>query len=201
MENAVLYTGTFDPFHLGHLWQLERNYRAHPFKKAVIAVIESNPKKPHATSWQNRIQLVKLRLQGHNLPFAVEVHPIDYVTPTALKRFTRKYLASYRVIRTIASDVMVEFAEDNEFNFKEALLLYHYAIVVRPLVDKHAVERAIAHLPINIANKFSYEIIHVQTEDDISGTSIRKDAADAYKRGYISAEQLALIEQEKLYSS
>lgn len=197
MEDVVLYTGTFDPFHLGHLWQLERTYRSHPFKKAVIAVIKSNPKKPHATSLQNRIQLVELGLRMRNLPFMVEVHPIDYVTPNALKQFTDKYLSDYRVTRTIASDVMVEFADDNEFNFKETLLLYHYAIVVRPLADKQSVDRAIARLPADVSDKFSYEIVHVQTEDDISGTDIRKDPAAAYEKGYISAEQLDFIRQDQ----
>jgi len=60
MKEAVLYTGTFDPFHLGHLWQLERTYRAYPFTKAVIAIVKRNPKKPHATSWPDRIKLAEL---------------------------------------------------------------------------------------------------------------------------------------------
>lgn len=199
MKDAVLYTGTFDPFHLGHFWQLQRTYRAHPFEKAVVAVIRENPKKPNATAWQKRIELVKLRINASDLPFEVEVHPIDYVTPETLTAFVDKYLSDYKVTRTIASDVMVEFAKDEEFNFNDALLLFHYAIVVRPLVGKEAVEKAIAQLPPKVAKGFSYEIVYVQTEDDISATNIRKNIEAAASKGFITPEQLTYIHREKLY--
>ena len=200
MKEAVFYTGTFDPFHLGHAWQLERTYRAHPFDKAIIAVITANPKKPHATSWQNRVKLIELMLATRNLPFTVEIQPIDYVRPDTLKKFAATHLNGFRITRTVASDVIVEFAEDQAFGLDKALLLFNYAVVVRPLVGKEEVDQAVASLPPHIAKDFSYEIVHVQTEDDISGTEIRKDPLAAQKKGYITSEQLAFIQKEGLFS-
>jgi hypothetical protein len=81
------------------------------------------------------------------------------------------------------------------------LLLFRYAIVVRPLVGQEAVDRAIARLPKRIADNFSYRIVHVQTEDDIAATNIRKDPSKAFEKGYITAAQLAFIRQHKLYAS
>jgi cytidyltransferase-like protein len=199
MKEAVLYTGTFDPFHLGHLWQLERTYRAHPFSKAVIALISANPKKPHASSWPHRKKLAELMLASKELPFGVEIHPIDYVQPDRLTEFVSKYLDGYHVTRTVASDVIVEFAADATFNFNEALQLFHYAVVVRPLADQGVLEKAIATLPPRAAGKFSYEIVHVQAEDDISATAIRQDPAQAYSKGYITRDQLTYIRHHNLY--
>jgi cytidyltransferase-like protein len=180
MKNAVLYTGTFDPFHLGHLWQLERTYRAHPFEKAVIAMIS--------------------RLASKKLPFTVDICPIEYVQPDKLRAFVNTHLSNDRVIRTVGSDVIVEFAKDAQFNFNDALLLFHYAVVVRPLVGEKEVQQAIAALPPDIARRFSYQIVHVHTEEDFSATTIRQDPIAAFKKGYITKAQLALIQQEHLYS-
>ncbi|HEX6258261.1 MAG TPA: adenylyltransferase/cytidyltransferase family protein [Candidatus Saccharimonadales bacterium] len=199
MKEAVLYTGTFDPFHLGHLWQIERTYSAHPFEKVVIAMISENPKKPNATGWDKRKKLAELMLASKILPFEVEIYPIDYVQPEKLKDFTAQHLSGYRVMRTIASDVIVEFAKDTDFNFNNALLLFHYAVVVRPLVGEVEMARAIAALPQDIRSKLSYEIVHVQTENDISGTNIRKNPIKAYVDGYITHSQLKFIEKNSLY--
>ena len=199
MKQAVLYTGTFDPFHLGHAWQLERTFKAHPFEKAVIAMIANNPKKPNATAWANRNKLAELMLKSRELPFPVEIYPIDYVEPEKLRQFVAEHLNGYQVTRTVASDVVVEFAEDQQFGFNDALLMFNYAIVVRPLVGETEVKAAIAKLPSEVASKFSYEIVHVQTEDDIAATDIRKNPATAQEKGYITQEQLDLIRQEHLY--
>ena len=200
MKEAVLYTGTFDPFHLGHLWQLERTYRAHPFERVAIAMISNNPKKPHATSWDDRKALAELMLRSKELPFVVEIFPIDYVQPDNLKQFVAEHLAGYHVIRTVASDVIVEFAEDKDYGFNDALLLFHYAVVVRPLVGKKELEQAIEKLPERVRQKLSYEIVHVQTEEDISATNIRKNPSEAFNNGYITKEQLGFILRKRLYA-
>ncbi|HEV2402725.1 MAG TPA: adenylyltransferase/cytidyltransferase family protein [Candidatus Saccharimonadales bacterium] len=199
MKEAVLYTGTFDPYHLGHLWQLERTYRAHPFDKAVVAIIKTNPKKPLASSWQNRIKLANLMLTSHRLPFVVEVHTIDYIQPENLKQFAARYLNGYHIVRTVASDVIVEFAKDKKFGLNDALLLFHYTVVVRPTVNQRELEAAIAELPLHIAKKFSYEIVHVQVEEDISATNIRQNPKVAFEKGYIIESQLDFIKQKQLY--
>lgn len=200
MKDAILYTGTFDPFHLGHFWQLERVYRVHPFKKAIVAVSTYNPKKPFATSWQKRIEIAKLKLSEAELPYEVQVLPIDYVTPETLIAFVNEHLAGYRVIRTVASDKIVEFANDSDFGFNKALLLFHYAVVVRPLVSESEVTESIKRLPPDIRERFSYEIVHVQQEDDISATEIRKDVITAAGKGYITPSQLKYIQSNGLYS-
>jgi len=199
MKEAVLYTGTFDPFHLGHLWQLERTYRAHPFQKAVIAMISANPKKPRATSWNHRKKLAELMLAHKALPFKVEIRPIDYVQPDKLQKFVAEYLGGYHVVRTVASDVIVEFAKDAQFGFNDALSLFHYVVVVRPLVGQKELEKAVAALPPDVRRAFSYQIVHVQTEGDISATNIRQDPAAACQKGYITQDQLDFIEHEHLY--
>jgi len=138
-------------------------------------------------------------LASHDLPFTVEIHPIDYVEPDKLTSFVAAHLDGYKVTRTVASDVIVEFTEDQSFGFNEALLLFDYAVVVRPLAGEAEVRRAIANLPSNIAKGFSYKIVHVQTEGDISATEIRKDPRAAQKKGYITKDQLDFIQKNSLY--
>lgn len=41
MYDSALFTGTFDPFHIAHSWQLERAYVATPFKWASVKVIQN----------------------------------------------------------------------------------------------------------------------------------------------------------------
>ncbi len=109
------------------------------------------------------------------------------------------YLQGYHVVRTVASDVIVEFALDEQYGFKEALLLYHYVIIVRPLVGRKELEDAIARLPKEIGDHFSYQIAYIQTEDDISATNIRKDVRTALCKGYITQEQSEFIQRKHLY--
>jgi cytidyltransferase-like protein len=122
MKRAILYTGTFDPYHLGHLWQVERVYKAYPFDKVVVAIIRQNPKKPNASPWQDRLELARLALTSKPFPFEIEVRTIDYIEPEKLRDFVEEYLNDYEVSRTVASDSIREFAQDKslhpQFSFK-----------------------------------------------------------------------------------
>jgi hypothetical protein len=91
-------------------------------------------------------------LASHKSPFVVEVHQIDYVQPKNLKQFVDKYLAVCQITRSVASDAIVEFAQDAEFGFNDALLLFNYAVVVRPLVGEAVVKEVIAKLPSSITS-------------------------------------------------
>lgn len=197
MPRAILYTGTFDPYHLGHVWQLERVYRAHPFDKVVVAIVRQNPKKPHATSWQQRIALAKLALSSKSFPFAIDIQIIDYVEPEKLQKFVHEHLPGYDVSRTVASDVIHEFVEDERL--RPALTMFHYLVVVRPLVGRIELERRLAQLPAEVAEHFSYEIVHEQTEADIAASDLRKDIKKAYAGGFITKAQYDYMVREDLY--
>lgn len=200
MKKAVLYTGTFDPFHLGHYWQLEQTYRAYPFEKAVIALIRCNPKKPNATKWEQRKKLIELMIGQKQPPFEVEIRSIDYVQPAAIAEFINSHIEGYDVVRTVGSDSVVEFIKDKTFGFLSALKLLNYAVVVRPLVGQDELNQALMTLPLEVAKDFNFKIVHIQTEDDISGTNIRRDPESAFKRGYITKGQKEYILEYSLFS-
>ena len=72
MTTAV-FIGTFDPLHAGHVGQLLRTHQVIPLSK-VLVLIDKNPAhKPHASSWQHRLEMAKLTLGCFDLPFAYEV--------------------------------------------------------------------------------------------------------------------------------
>lgn len=201
MKKGVLYTGTFDPFHIGHLGQLVWTYMAEPFDKAVIAMISANPKKPNASAWEDRKKLAQLMLASRQLPFKVEIQPIGYIEPEKIKQFVAKHLAGYEVTRTLASDSILEFIEDKRFSFGETLLMFKYAILIRALVSQERVEQAIASLPPQVLKKFRYSIIYTEQGADLSATNIRKDPVAAYKKGQLMQNQLEYIKRRHLYGS
>lgn len=197
MQEAVLYTGTFDPFHVGHLKQLEFTYAAHPFQKAIVAIIRKNPKKPHATPWQERVALAEIMLAHHNLPFEVEVQPIDAITPDALRKFVDKHFAGYNIFRTTGSDSISEFAEDP--NLLPVLAMFHYAVIVRPLFGLKEIQKLASELPQDVRKKFTYEIAHDWGDVLIAGRNLRKNSQLALEQGHITSQQLEYIRQKRLY--
>jgi hypothetical protein len=78
--------------------------------------------------------------------------------------------------------------------------MFHFLVVVRPLVGREELQRNIDMLPAATARNFSYEIVHDQSEPDISATNLRKDVQKAFRSGFISETQRDYIVLKNLYN-
>jgi len=105
-ENAhVLFAGSFNPMHSGHLVLLARAARRHPRSK-VFACVAYNPSKAYAVSPQVRCELVASMVAAAGLAGRVEA----VVVPQYPWRFGlgRGVVIMYRGIRTWQKDGTAE---------------------------------------------------------------------------------------------
>jgi len=81
----VVFIGTFDPLHGGHIGQLLRAYTYKPFTVAYILVDKHPAHKPHASDWKHRLAMAELTLSAFKLPFAYAVMAVDDSTASEIQ--------------------------------------------------------------------------------------------------------------------
>ena len=91
MSRVAVYTGTFDPIHLGHVDIIERGSRV--FDKVIVAV-GINPDKAPLFTLEERVKLVKEVVKTHKnvevLPFTgLAVHFVREISANCMLRGLR----------------------------------------------------------------------------------------------------------------
>jgi cytidyltransferase-like protein len=196
MNKYALFTGTFDPFHIAHRWQLERAYAVDQFDKAFVAVIKQNPNKPGATPWRHRVKIAELSLGSANLPFKYEVIAIDYIYPSILKTLTSNI--PELLIRVMGADSIIEIVDTPDLH--GSLKLFEYLIVLRPSVPEDEVKRNIQRLPQAILKDFKFKFVYIQQDFDISARNLRGYIDESFQRGLIASSAYEYIKDNRLYN-
>ncbi len=194
-KRTALFTGTFDPFHLGHAQQLERVHAVVPFDEVIVAPIMHNPNKPHAVEWRHRTALAGLTLASLDLPFRVRVEPIETIDAPTIALFCRTHMEDDRPLRIVGGDSIIEFIDDSAH--WPTLGAFTYAVVMRPAVRDEEVLAAIERLPDAVAQTFQYSIVGLgERVGDISARNLRGDIAGSAQylaqpaRDYMAAHGL-----------
>ena len=198
MEDTALFIGTFDPFHLGHVWQIERTYKHRHFDKLVIAVIKQNDKKSDAAAYEHRDKLVRLHLKDLDFPFDIEITSIDKIGSDEISRLLKGKLKNRKVFRTVGSDSIINIIKDSNRSLAE-LSMFHYVIGVRELWNLDHLNKYIDSLDPEGRASFSYDILPIEPKNNLTATHIRHNLDIATKKGLINIGQLEYISSNNLY--
>jgi len=198
MDEIALFIGTFDPFHLGHVWQIERTYKFRKFNKLVIAVIKQNPRKPGAINYIHRVELAKLYINELNFPFDIEIVTIEKNGSEEIKSFVKDSIKETKLFRTVGSDSIINIIKDKDRHIDE-LTMFDYVIGVRDFWDLGELQNFIASLSPEIKANFSYDILPTDFKNHLTATHIRHKPQESFTKGLITKSQLNYIESNNLY--
>lgn len=114
MMRVLLFQGSFDPPHVGHLDCLTKALSFAKAEKAIVLANEDNPWKPSMQPLQRRIEMLKLLFQGEQ---RVEVADEEK------SEVRKKLLAVAHVIFLIGSDAWPRFAAKTEIPYPEICIV------------------------------------------------------------------------------
>lgn len=198
-KQIALFTGTFDPFHIAHSWQLERGYAAQPFDEAIVAVIKHNPKKPHAVPWQHRLEMARKTLATQKLPYIWRVEPIENVEPATVRAFVARYTNTKKPLRVVGADVITEFFEDPVL--RSSLNDFTYVVIMRPVSIRSEVDAMVDRIRAEYNPEFSPQIVEIQqTIGEVSSRNLHADITAQAAAGIIVPDVTEYMKKHKLYS-
>jgi cytidyltransferase-like protein len=97
-ESAIIFGGTFDPIHSGHVQDIRSLMKL--ADRVYIAPTEQNPwKKDIPTSLENRIQMIRMVLQNENIPFSEDLR-----SNNGLILLTTPYVFAAELTRKLSSE-------------------------------------------------------------------------------------------------
>lgn len=146
MENAlkpiVIYGGTFDPIHLGHLHLIEAIWERISPEKIFLVPSNQSPIRPrNVASSSDRLLMAKMALSTLNRNIAVEVDDCEIsrggnsYTIDTLRRFRERFGAKKPICILMGADAFNDFTR--WFQWEEILKLAHLLVVNRPTKIKH----------------------------------------------------------------
>ena len=103
-ERTVVFAGSFNPIHMGHLAMIQQYIIQHYSK--VIIVIGTNPRKRYAVSAQERANLIRKVIRHSNNKFMIQNIIVQVVSDDYIWRIVKRQGASLflRGIRTWEQD-------------------------------------------------------------------------------------------------
>ena len=193
--NAI-FTGTFDPFHYGHFLAIKSAYKIFKFDEVIIFISKQDPKKENAINLDHRINLVKLMLDNSKIDYKYSIKVIDNINVLNLKNELFAEISASRTIRITGSDNIIAYISSP--NLRASLTYCEYAVIVRSIADRKALDKAIMSLPIKISSGFHYRIIS-QQEDHLQARKVRQDITIKKSSRLLSKEQILYIQHNRLY--
>ncbi|ASQ45765.1 nicotinate-nucleotide adenylyltransferase [Legionella clemsonensis] len=214
MDNLIIYGGTFDPVHKGHL-NIAENIQHHFHFDQFIFLPCKTPvlkDKAMATATQ-RVEMLTLALKNHNKSFTLDLSEINRGSPSymvsTLTHFRRRFGENVAITLLMGLDTFRQLPQ--WYQWEKLLSLANLLIVKRPgLSDINLSEELIQLLlthevPHNNAIKtHPYGLIYRYDAGDfnISSTWLRQqlerneDVSD-----YIPESVLNYIQKNNLYKS
>lgn len=195
--NTVLFTGTFDPIHIGHINALQKAHKFYGFNKVTILVSIHDPNKPHATNFNHRLNMVNLMINESNLPFKVKIDSIENVLPENLNVYLEQPNKNNKILRIVGSDNLINYINNDKFH--PVLKIFHFAVIVRPIVPLGKFVESTNKLLIHLRTDLNYDIVNVQSQN-LEAKTIRSNLYSIKSSLMLSKNELNYIKNNKLYS-
>lgn len=200
MEDVLLFGGTFNPPHRGHIEIAKQVSKKLGIEKIVLLPLGNPPHKigSEVLDARHRVNMLRLAI-GSEKNFKIsliEVNRKGYTyTIDTLKEIQKKYGDTKRIYYLIGSDILEELTTWKDF--REVFLMCRFVVVARNGHARELLAKEIERLAL--AYKFDATIVDVDCIN-ISSTDIR----ERIKKGYsldemIPMEVLQYIINNNLY--
>lgn len=200
MEDVLLFGGTFNPPHVGHI-EIAKEVRRKLGIEEIVMLPSGNP--PHkigedVADARHRVNMLRLAIKNEkNFKISlIEVDRKGYTyTIDTLKELRKKYGDTRKFYYLIGADVLEELSSWKDF--REVFLMCKFVVVVRDGCTREVMTREIEKLAL--AYKCDATIVDVDCIK-ISSTDIReriRRGDNLY--GMISYEVLQYIRNNNLY--
>lgn len=200
MEDVLLFGGTFNPPHRGHIEIAKQVSKKLGIEKIVLLPLGNPPHKvgSDVLDASHRVDMLKLAIKSEkNFKISlIEVNRKGYTyTIDTLREIQKKYGDTKKIYYLIGSDILEELTTWKDF--REVFLICRFVVVARNGHARELLAREVERLAL--VYKFDATIVDVDCIN-ISSTDIR----ERIKKGYsldkmISMEVLQYIINNNLY--
>lgn len=194
MKKIGIFSGSFDPVHIGHV-ETALVARAALELEKVLIFVEKNPQhKKIKTPYNDRLSMLQLALGDYQSIQAVESDQKSITIKGTLAYLSQHY-PEYKPVLIIGSD-MLEYIEswtDSDELFKQMDI----AVVLRSLDDQKATDKQVQKL----------KSAHAETEftvlppvwSPVSSSQVKKDLANSNTTDSLHKDVISYITKNKLY--
>lgn len=200
MEEILLFGGTFNPPHVGHIEIAKEVGRKLGVEEVVMLPLGSPPHKvqDEVVDAIHRVNMLKLAIKNEkNFKISlIEVNRKGYTyTIDTLWELHKKYGDTKKFYYLIGADILEELPKWKDF--QEVFLMCEFVVVARYGHTKKMLEREVGMLAL--AYKFKATIVDVDCIN-ISSTDVRNRIKSGYSLdGMMSEEVLQYIRDNNLY--
>lgn len=184
MHNLIIFGGSFDPPHLGHVSIALKIQKKFHFEKFIILPSKTQVLKgKHLSSLEDRIKMLRLTFPKDS--FTIDLREVRRSTPsymvTTLEDFRKEYGKDYAISLLIGMDSFLELPKWHQW--KKILNLCNLLVVFRPNVNEQHISNELqqeinkrkTHNAKDLLN-ISYGLINFYNAGafDISSTKLRE---------------------------
>ncbi|KTC78280.1 nicotinate-nucleotide adenylyltransferase [Legionella brunensis] len=214
MHNLIIYGGTFDPIHKGHLntainVQNHFNFDQFIFLPCKIPVHKNDA----IATTKQRIEMLKLALKNLNKNFTIDLYEINRESPSymvdTLEYFRHQLGANAAITLLLGADSFLQLPEWHQW--ERLLTLGNLLVMKRASTDDTRVPAALKKLLISHETDNSNTILNNPSgfiyrfdagNFDVSSTWIRQRLAENKEiTNYLPQEVLQYIKQNNLYKT
>lgn len=134
-KNLIIFGGTFDPVHIGHLQIAHQVQKKFGFDRFVFLPCKMPVlKNPSVASPKQRIEMLQLALKNQPSPFIIDTSEINRETPSymveTLTAFRERYTEGTAISLLLGVDTFLQLPQ--WYQWKKVLQLANLCVVNRP---------------------------------------------------------------------
>lgn len=205
MSKTIIFGGTFDPVHFGHLIMARAVAEALNAHRVLLVPTAANPlKNPPLVTAQQRLEMLRLAIQGDPLfsVSACEIHrPMPTYTVDTIRLLQQEGASGMCMV--VGADMLADLPQWREI--EQLLTMVDMVIACRPPIRTADIRREITamkgQLPDTQLGRLAQNIVETPLID-ISSTQIRRRIAAGLGIRYLLPDAVAdYIRTESLYSA
>jgi nicotinate-nucleotide adenylyltransferase len=191
-----VFSGTFDPIHIGHLEACLVARAAAGLDKILVLVEKSPKRKQGVTPYGDRLYMVRLAFQHLHDVIVLDAKEDNITVKNTLPMIHKKY-PKHRPVLIIGSDMLKHL--DSWQDLHELLRAMDVFVILRKNSDQAETKKAIKKLEDKYNHAKFMVVPPVST--DVSSSRVKTDLAESGASEAIHREVLHYIKDKKLYSS
>ncbi|MGB8225565.1 MAG: nicotinate (nicotinamide) nucleotide adenylyltransferase [Sedimentisphaerales bacterium] len=203
-EKIILFGGTYDPVHIGHIEVAQSAAGAIGASKVILIPARRSPHKEQkpAAPDNNRIAMLKLAIAGKNI-FQISPVELNRAEPSytidTIRHFKQKFGADCQLYWLIGADMLKDLPK--WYKIDELLKECTICVMNRGGFDRPDCSSLTAKLGKEAVEKLRQNQIETQFIE-ISSTDIRQKLLDGKKVGqYLHPKVLDYIKTHRLYTA